>query len=558
MDTFLSRHGDAVIGTLCGFDRLVFRGTLRMLAHRGGMMTYLWAARVLLKDFAEHAREMTRRLKAASAALAGQHGRPVRYLASCATNQEEIARAIAKADGIEHGLICILTAVEPCLSYEIKRDRAARRLELLPRRRTCIYLYHYQIHPVLGFMHARIQTWFPFSIQICLNGREWLARAMDRVGYDRRDNCFVWLEDPARAQRRMDRQVRTAWPELLDGIAQSLNPAHDAMFRAFPVNCYWSTYQSESAGDILFRDPARLARLYPRLVQHGLTRFLRADVMRFLGRKIPASGRVPALLEADLVSDMKTRPEGGRIKHRLGDNAIKMYDKQASVLRVETTINDARAFKTFRAPEGEPEAPKRWLPMRKGIADLHRRAQISPEVPIGRQRTLLPSAGLGRGHHLSRPAHRPTVSTDQVPRPSGARRQPLRPRRCATAGGDQPRRVHGGRFAQSRSAPLAVRRRRRRKARAETQRRGGLSKTRAPARPSVEPKGGENTPLPSHQARPDHRHGPHNRTRRRHQSPNETSGLEKNRRGARRNWRLVVQRAQSRTSHDESPNPILQ
>ncbi len=114
MDTFLSRHGDDVIGTLCGFDRLVFRGTLRILAHRGGMMTYLWAARVLLKDFSEHAQEMTRRLKAASAALAGQRDRPIKYLASSATNKEETARAIAKADGIEQGLICILTAVEPC------------------------------------------------------------------------------------------------------------------------------------------------------------------------------------------------------------------------------------------------------------------------------------------------------------------------------------------------------------------------------------------------------------------------------------------------------------
>jgi hypothetical protein len=40
-------------------------------------------------------------------------------------------------------------------------------------------------------MNARLQTWFPFNIQICLNGREWLARAMDREGlrYEKRENC---------------------------------------------------------------------------------------------------------------------------------------------------------------------------------------------------------------------------------------------------------------------------------------------------------------------------------------------------------------------------------
>lgn len=379
MEKFLSRHADAVIGTLCGFDRLVLRGTLRMLAHRGGMMTYLGAARVLLKDFGAHALELSRRLREASEALARQSERPIRYLASSAVNKEEIARAIARADGIEQGLVCILTAVEPCLSYEIVRQREAKLLELEPRRRKCLHLYHYQVHPVLGFMHARIQTWFPFSIQVCLNGREWLARAMDAagIGYVQRENCFVRLEEPARAQRLMDRQVQAAWPALLDGIARSLNPVHAAMFQAFPVAYYWSTYQSEWASDILFHDQATLARLYPRLLHHGLTTFLSPDVMRFLGRKIPPSGCLPSALKADVVSDMKTRPEGVRIKHRLGGNAIKMYDKQGSVLRVETTINDARQFKAFRAPEGKPKAPKSWQRMRKGIADLHRRAEVS-------------------------------------------------------------------------------------------------------------------------------------------------------------------------------------
>ena len=401
MDKFLARHGEAVIGTLCGFDRLVFRGTLRPLAHRGGMMRYLWAAQVLLKDFAAHAQELSGRLKAASAALARQSERPLRYLASSACNKEELARAIARADGIEQGLVCILTSVEPCLSYEIVRCRAGRRLELQPRHRKCLHLYHYQVHPVLGFMHARIQTWFPFSIQVCLNGREWLARTMDRanLGYVQRDNCFVWLEDAGRAQQLMDQQVRAAWPDLLDGIARGLNPDHDEMFRAWPMTYYWSTYQSEWASDILFRDPARLARLYPRLVRHGLTTFLSPDVMRFLGRKIPPSDRLPSQLKADVVSAMKARPEGVRIKHRLGANWIKMYDKQASVLRVETTINKAADFKAYRAPEGRPEAPKSWRQMRKGIADLYRCtrvAQAANDRYLGALASVEDSTSLGQ------------------------------------------------------------------------------------------------------------------------------------------------------------------
>jgi hypothetical protein len=149
-------------------------------------------------------------------------------------------------------------------------------------------------------MHARIQTWAPFRIRICLNGREWLARGMDKagLGYVRRENCFTWLEDPDKAQRLMNRQVQAAWPDLLNAVAHQLNPAHEEMFRGFPVQYYWSAHQTEWATDTLFRDTRTLAGLYPRLVQHGLTTFLSPDVMRFLGRNVPPQGTVPPRLAA--------------------------------------------------------------------------------------------------------------------------------------------------------------------------------------------------------------------------------------------------------------------
>ena len=379
MEPFVSKHADDVIGTLSGFDRLVFRGTLRILAHRAGMMAYLWAVQVLLKNFASHAEALTRQLREASEEAARRTGRPIRYLPSSVTNKEQIAREIAEADGITKGLICILTAVEVCQSYELVRDRESKHLNLVPRLRKCLHLYHYYIHPKLGFMHARIQTWFPFSIQICLNGREWLARSMDaaRMKYVRRDNCFTWLKNPERAQRLIDRQLQAAWPELLNGIARDLNPIHDAMFQAYPMEYYWSAYQTEWATDIMFYDTEALDRLYPGLVHHGMTTFSSPDVMRFLGRNVPPSGNIPPRLMAEVMSDVKRRPEGVRIKHRLGENSIKLYNKQGSVLRVETTINDAAGFKSFRTPEGKPDAEKSWHRMRKGIADLRRRAETS-------------------------------------------------------------------------------------------------------------------------------------------------------------------------------------
>ncbi len=127
-------------------------------------------------------------------------------------SKEHIARRIAAEDGITHGPVCVLTCVEPCRSFEIYRNRDTKHLQLQPRVRKCLFLYHYAVHPVFGFLNARIQTWFPFSIQICVNGREWLAHQRDAVGlaYLRHDNCFPWIEDWPTAQQLMDQQLKSS------------------------------------------------------------------------------------------------------------------------------------------------------------------------------------------------------------------------------------------------------------------------------------------------------------------------------------------------------------
>lgn len=378
METFLHKYSSDVIGVLNGFDRLVFRGTLRHIVYPKGMMTHLRQEEVLLKDFAKHVVKVSAQVKEASMTMASESSRPFRYLPSSRTNKEEIALDFARKDGIEQGLICVLGCVEPCLSFEINRNAETRKLQLVSRWRKCLHLYHYTIHPVFGFMQGRLQTWFPFNIQICLNGREWLARQMDEAHlcYQRKDNCFPWIEDVSKAQDLMDQQLQTQWPTHLDDFARLLNPAHDEIFQRFPLHYYWSVMQSEWATDVMFRSPQALANHYPTFVHHGMTTFSSPDVMRFLGRNIPATGKIPHGFKGEVVTDLKHRPEGIRVKHRLNTNAIKIYDKQGTVLRAETTINEAAGFKVYREKESAEATEPEWLPMRKGVADFRRRAQV--------------------------------------------------------------------------------------------------------------------------------------------------------------------------------------
>ena len=373
MEQFIQKYQQDVIGKLSGFDRLMIRGTQRALANVAGMMTYLSYMGVLLKEFGGFVEQTSKRLKDASLAAAEQLDRPIRYLASSQTRKEDVAREIAERDGIDQGLICVLTSVEPCMSYSVGGDRATKKLVLRPGLRKCLHLYHYWMDKDFGLMHARLQTWFPFTIQVCLNGRSWLSRQMDRKGlsYERRENSFSWLEDISAAQCLMDKLLRMNWSRFLDGIAQRVNPMQKEILSGYRTDYYWSVYESEWATDIMFKSAQALARIYPALVRGGIVAFSSPSVMRFLGRKLSGN------FQGEVVSDYRQRAEGIRIKHSVKSNSVKMYDKQGSILRVETTINNPYDFKAYRPKEGDPGGECSWRYLRKGVADLHRRAEIA-------------------------------------------------------------------------------------------------------------------------------------------------------------------------------------
>src|SRR5262245_15055701 len=373
MERFVARYRPLVTSILSGFDRLVLRGTLIPLVRERGMQTFLSKAGVKLLDFKSFVLSTSERVKEAALRETREAKRPVRYLESSHVDKEELARKLDAERPVREGPICALTVVEPCTSFEYHRSPIVAERGLKPRRRKCLHVYQYLRHPTFGFMNARIQTWFPFGVQVCLNGREWLAQALRRLGirFQRIDNCFVKLQDAKRAQRLLDQQLELDWTRALTKVARTLNPLHRAIFKPWPMDYYWSVYQSEWATDLLFEDPVHLARLYPLWTRHAMLHFQSADVMRFLGRKV--HGR----FLGELTTSFKDRVEGVRVKHWVAGNSIKMYDKEARILRVETTLADPTPFKIFRPLSNDPKGRRAWRPLRKGIADLHRRAELS-------------------------------------------------------------------------------------------------------------------------------------------------------------------------------------
>ena len=369
MERFLTRHSGRIAGMLSGFDRLVFRGTLRSISFTAGMDKFLGSQGVWYTGYAAFGERITARVRAHAETIAQETGRPLEYLASAKISKEQRAREIAARDGITTGLICIFSCVEPCWTFTVRGDRRTKRLRLQAGERRCIYLYFYLLDPDLGLVHVRIQTWLPLTIQVWVNGRHWLARRLDAaaIGYAQTDNAFTAIADLPAAQRLSDGCATWPWRQRLDAFAAWVNPwlsGPEALFRGY----YWSVRESEYATDVVFARETDLRDLYPRLLHHALTALSPADILRFLGRQQP--GRFIGAARTTL----SHRDEGCRVRHWIDENSLKMYNKAPTLLRVECTLNNPDRFKVYR--RRPCDGRRDWLPLRRGLADLGRRAVI--------------------------------------------------------------------------------------------------------------------------------------------------------------------------------------
>jgi hypothetical protein len=155
---------------------------------------------------------------------------------------------------------------------------------------------------------------------------------------------------------------------MLDHFAKQVNPFLARFEEIFNWGYFLCLAQCGYATDVIFKSRNGLEAIYKDYLERAIIYFKSDDIMTFMGRKMH-----PAF-SGEVVSDIKKRPQGFRLKHRMKKNSIKMYDKY-SVLRVETTINDHREFKVYK--ETSKDSLKKWVPMGKSISNLYCYSQVS-------------------------------------------------------------------------------------------------------------------------------------------------------------------------------------
>jgi hypothetical protein len=227
----------------------------------------------------------------------------------------------------------------------------------------CLHYYFYWMDRELGLIYVRVPTYCPFRLQVYCNGHSWLARRLARedIDFATADNAFVRIANFGRAQELAD----TFKPELLhrhlDRYAKLCCPVLDVFGQTY----HWSIMQAEYSTDLVFKSEQILKSLYQQLAREAVLSVKAEQVATFLGKKITPQ------LAAEIGSRLSTRIEGTCIKHKFGSCSLKLYDKFARILRIETTTNDVSFFKHHRKVEHRVGHPTREVaPLKKSIYSL--------------------------------------------------------------------------------------------------------------------------------------------------------------------------------------------
>lgn len=372
MNTILEQYKDKINGSFSFFDRMIIKGHIFQLFSLSGRKFFLSSLDVLLKDFSSYANQVTSQIVAHTEEMAASLNRPLIYLTSAKLPKEQTALDVLNDNPVSEGLICILSVVENCQTFQpVKQNNGL--LELRSVTRKCKYYYFYYMDKSFGFMHVKLQTWFPFMIQVYINGREMMKHRFDEnnISYRMYDNSFFEISDLNKAQELADKFDSKALCRQLDFFAHKVNPYLDTIENILHAGYHWCVDQCEYATDVMFKSREALEDIYPSLVGHAFYDFKCTDIFSFLGRKLDCK------FLGEVVSDYRNRPEGWRIKFKMKSNSIKMYDK-FSCLRVEMTINDPKEFKIYKdVNHRDGSTSKRWVPMGKSISNLYRYAEIS-------------------------------------------------------------------------------------------------------------------------------------------------------------------------------------
>ena len=379
----IKQNEEKINGILETFDRMIINGYLLNLCNYRQFLYYLIQNDVQLKNFNSFALAQTETLCHHIEQYIKDNNVELEYLNSGKISKDDIAREQLEKANNKTGLISAFSVVELCNTMTVAPNHTSKKLEVTSRPTKCKHYYFYYNDEEFGWMFLKIQTWFPYNVQIYINGREYLYKIFDKnnIKYEMYNNSFSYIDDFQKAQKLADSILDKKISDSFDGMIKKINNLLPNIEKVFSHSYYWCIDQCEFATDINFKSRSDLSSFYKTLVETTYFAFSSEDIYSFFGRNV---SRINTFKKGEIVSDLRNRYQGYRIKLKINNNQIKMYDK-GNNLRIEVTINNPKDFKILKEKEKiinhkEKQTVKEWVPMGKSIANLYRYIEISKSI----------------------------------------------------------------------------------------------------------------------------------------------------------------------------------
>ena len=394
----LEQNKEKINGVLETFDRMIINGYILQLCNYNQFLYYLIKNNIKLKDFNQFALSQTKSLCNHIDEYIKNNNVEVKHFQVSNFDKDQFARKDFEKYPDKIGLVSGFSTVEVCNTMTVKPNHDTKKLEVTSRSTKCKHYYLYYNDQEFGWMFIKIQTWFPYNVQIYINGREYLSKLLDKnnIKYEMFNNSFSYIEDFDKAQELANNILNQKISDSFDGLINQINNLLPNITEIFSASYYWCIDQCEFATDINFKSRNDLENFYKTLVETTYFAFSSEDIYSFFGRNI---NYINNLKKGEIVSDLRHRYQGYRIKFKINNNQIKMYDK-GNNLRIEVTINNPKDFKILKEREKilehkEIVKEKVWLPMGKSISNLYRYVEISKSI-IKRYIEALPEIDLNK------------------------------------------------------------------------------------------------------------------------------------------------------------------
>ena len=294
VELLTERYQSQTAGVLSCYDRVIIQGTLPKWCYAQGMTDYFYANQIRIFDYPKWAEPLRDGIRENMERIAAENGMEIEFIRSKKKfRQEKRVKEVLDKRGEEPGLVCILSAMEPCGTYKPWHDKKTHKTYLKPDDAKCLHYYAYFIDKDLGLCYVRVPTWCPFRLQVYSNGHSYLARQLSKrkIEYRVLDNAFGWIADFERAQKLADEFSVEMLHRKLDEFAQRYCP----IIKQFELSYHWSLDQVEFATDVVFARQGDLQAIYDRLTRAAIHTVKPDNIATFLGRKLNGNCQISRL-----------------------------------------------------------------------------------------------------------------------------------------------------------------------------------------------------------------------------------------------------------------------